>query len=466
MDSEIVAGNLAARGYDIVNDPWEAEVILLNTCSFLKAATQEAIDTTLEFAQYKLEGKCKWLIVCGCLPQRYGNDLALQLPEVDAFIGTGELGRIGDVLAGLENKELPLHRQIVAVGPPQIQYTKDLPRFSIPSQTDTHYRYLKISEGCDHTCSFCTIPSIRGKYKSRTLEDIIDEAKLLADSGAREIIVIAQDSTSYGLDLYGKRMLYELLSRLSRLEKVSWIRLFYAYPNNITDELLEVIAKEPKICKYIDLPLQHCSAKILKVMKRGGSRESLKRLIKRVREKIPGVVIRTTFIVGFPGETEEEFQELAGFVKEMQFERMGTFIYSKEDTTIAAQIYPQVHWQTKRRRMNSLMKLQSEISTKRNKETIGNILQVIIDEEIDIIPDYLNENIHMVDNKIFVGRTEGDAPDIDQNVYVMVSKNNSYLNLKPGDMLSIKVTDAVCYDLIGVPWEYERGNKLFLSKDK
>lgn len=470
VDSELIMGKLSLHGHSIIDNPKEAEVILLNTCGFLKEASQESVDTILELAQYKEEGNCKWLIMCGCLPQRYGATLAKQLPEVDAFIGTGELVNIGEVMSNLE-KNCNKERQIISVGQPQIRYTSDLSRSPIIGE-DKHYRYLKISEGCDHTCTFCTIPGIRGKYQSRSMEDIVKEAEILAGGGAKELILIAQDSTYYGIDIYGKKMLHELLKRVAQLDGLEWVRLFYAYPNQVTKELLQVIAEEPKICKYMDIPLQHCDERILSLMQRGGNRKSLKQLVARIRENVPGIFLRTTFIVGFPGETEKEFNELSEFVNEMRFERMGVFVYSREEGTPSFGMPGQVHWQTKKRRKDILMNIQSEISSELNAKIIGRTLKVIVDgisqnisPLIQKCPPSSRPNFCRIE-KVYMGRTEGDAPEIDQNVYIVTNwkDNDSHIKeIQPGVIMPINIIESQTYDLIGIPSCSSNNDKHFFK---
>lgn len=430
VDSEEITGNLFACGHTMVNHPKKAELLLLNTCAFLKTAVEESIDAVLELAEYKIKGKCKYLVMCGCLPKRYGRELTNNLPEVDAFVNAGEIKKLREILLDLESNSKKGCRLSGNLQGNKLLENNILLQNKL---LENHYRYIKISEGCNHSCSFCIIPAIRGKYKSRPMEEIVNEARELAEKGAKELIIVAQDSTFYGVDLYGKQMLHKLLQKLALLDKVKWIRLLYAYPNQVTNELLTVMSQEEKICKYIDIPFQHSSKRILAQMKRGGSLEILKRLIKLIREKVSGLAIRTSFIVGFPGETRGEFEELVKFVKEMQFERMGVFTYSREEGTEAEKIKNQIHWKTKEHRYNTLMSIQSEISYHKNKKLVGQVLPVILDKKI-------NKNL-------FAGRTPFDAPQIDQNIYV--KSNYGFNDLKPGDILNVLITDCKPYDLVG-----------------
>ena len=387
VDTEMMIGLFKDNKYTIVNNPKEADVIVINTCGFIESAKQEAINTILEMAEYK-KNRCKVLIAMGCLVQRYKKELEEAIPEVDLFLTIDEyedawktIEKVLRVNKEAENQNLDYMRREISTG--------------------NTMAYLKIAEGCSNRCTYCAIPYIRGPFISRKIEDILEEAKKLADKGIKEIIVIAQDTTKYGIDLYGKPRLAELLDKLCKIDGIEWIRFLYSYPETITDELIEVVKKNEKICKYFDIPIQHISNSILKRMNRKSDSNSIREVIKKIRDNIPDVVIRTTLIVGFPGETEENFNELYDFVKETKFDKLGAFMYSKEDGTPAAKLKDQVHHMTKKRRYNKIMNLQKEISTDIQKKYVGKTYKVIIDSK-------------SFDGKYYIGRTYMDVPDIDE----------------------------------------------------
>ncbi|WIF94695.1 30S ribosomal protein S12 methylthiotransferase RimO [Caminicella sporogenes] len=424
VDSEIMLGILDRHNYKIVDNEYEADVIIINTCGFIESAKEESVDTILELSRLKKEGKCKYIIVTGCLSQRYFNELSMELPEVDAFIGTTNFDEIADVIKNLiENKKRYINIKDINA---HIDY--NLPRMLT---TPSHTAYLKIAEGCDNYCTYCIIPKIRGRYRSRPIETIIEEAKILASKGIKELIIIAQDITRYGIDLYGNYKLTQLLEELSKIDNIKWIRLQYSYPDIISDDLIDLMANNKKICNYIDIPLQHCNDEILKKMNRKTTKQSIINLINKFRSKIPSIAIRTSIIVGFPGETDEQFNELLEFIKEVEFDRLGVFTYSLEENTPAAKFPNQIPQEIKEERLNKIMQLQKDISYKKNMDKIGNIYDILIEEKVE------NENV-------YIGRTEFDAPEVDGIVYVQSNKK-----LKTGEFFKVKIIDALEYDLIG-----------------
>ena len=420
VDSEVMLGTLNQRGYSLVQEPENAEVIVVNTCAFLKAAEKESVDSILEMAEFKKNGQCKTLVVTGCLVQRHGEGLSKELPEVDHFLGTSAYVQIGDLLAAEASP-----RQLIP--DPDYIHTAAVPKVnSMPGYT----AYLKISEGCDNKCAFCIIPKLRGLQRSRPIDDIVREAKSLADAGVAELNLVAQDLTAYGHDLPGKPKLHELLKELVKVD-VHWIRLHYAYPRVFTDELIEVMATEPKIAKYLDMPLQHASDRLLKSMKRGRDSTFLKTLLAKIRSRVPGLTFRTSLIVGLPGETEEDFEELKAFVKELRFERLGVFQYSDEEGTAAFEMEGKVPKKTIERRWREIMAIQKRISREQNKKLVGTRLQVLVEgrsPETDLL---------------LVGRTEGQAPEIDGQVFI--NDGLAY----PGEIVTVEVTEAHDYDLVG-----------------
>ncbi|MDD6022097.1 MAG: 30S ribosomal protein S12 methylthiotransferase RimO [Oscillospiraceae bacterium] len=422
VDSEIMLAKLCERGFEITDDPYGADVVIVNTCGFIDAAKQEAIDNILEMAELKKQGYIKALVVTGCLAERYKNEVIEQMPEIDAVVGIGGNSDIADIcLKALEGEKyaefpskycLPLNGQRV---------------LSTPEQ----WAYIKIAEGCSNCCAYCAIPSIRGKYRSRDMEDIVAEAAALAAGGVKELIIIAQDTTKYGIDLYGELKLPELLRRLSKIDGIVWLRLLYCYPDSITDELLDEMRNNDKVCKYVDLPLQHADENVLRRMNRKGSSRELLALIKRIRDKVPGVVIRTTFITGFPGETQEEFNTLCEFVKEAEFDRLGCFAYSAEEGTKAAEMPDQIDEQTKIDRGDIIMRQQFDIFSRKQEEKIGNAYKVLV-EGYDSYTDS------------YCGRSYMDAPEIDSKIYF-----TSSAPLETGEFVDVRIINTKEYDLIG-----------------
>lgn len=418
IDTEMVIGLFKNNNYEIVNNPKEAEVILINTCGFIESAKIEGINTILEMSEYKKTGKCKFLIVIGCLVQRYKKELEKALPEVDLFMAIDEYDRIWERIETIINTK----------NEEKIDYLNYMDRVITTGNTTA---YLKIAEGCSNRCTYCAIPYIRGPYISRKMEDILEEAKMLAKKGYKEIIVIAQDTTKYGIDLYGEPKLAELLEKLSKIKEFKWIRFLYAYPETITEDLIQLVKTNSKICKYFDIPIQHISDAVLKRMNRKSNGASIKELIKHIREEIPNVVLRTSLIVGFPGETKEDFEKLYEFVKNAKFEKLGAFTYSKEDGTPAARLKEQIHHNTKKSRYNKIMELQ-EINSNEN-------LQKYINKELEVLIEDIT-----FDGKYYVGRTEYDVPEMDGVVYV---KNREKLEI--GTFVKCRIIDRRSYDLIG-----------------
>ena len=401
--------------FSIVNNPADAEIIVINTCGFIESAKEEAINTILEMAEYKDSGKCKYLIVMGCLVKRYKEELIKAIPEVDLFLSIEEYDNIWDkiseVIKSKKSEEvLDYMNRVITTGNKQA--------------------YLKIAEGCDNKCTYCAIPMIRGPFVSRKMEDVLEEAESLAKKGYEEIIVIAQDTTKYGIDIYGESKLAELLQRLSEIPEIKWIRFLYTYPEGITDELIKVVKENDKICNYFDIPIQHYSDSVLKMMNRKTTGEKIEKLIEKIRENIPDAIIRTSLIVGFPKESEEDFNKLYEFVKRVNFDKLGVFKYSKEDGTPAAKIPEQINGNTKRSRHNKIMKLQEKISRTKLESKIGNIYEAIIESETS-------------DGKYYVGRTYMDVPDMDGVVFIQKTKEN----LKD-KFVKCKIINILDYDLI------------------
>ena len=411
VDSENLMTQLKGNDFEVVHDSAEedANVVIINTCGFIDRAKEESINTILQYADVKNKGDIDKLYVTGCLSQRYRDDLEEEIPEVDAFFGTLELPSLLAKLEADYKHELIGERW---------------------TTTPQHFAYLKISEGCNRTCSFCAIPLMRGKHISRTIDSLVQEAKNLARRGVKELILIAQELTYYGLDIYKQRSLPELLRALSAVEGIEWIRLHYAYPSKFPVEIFDVMAELPKVCNYLDIPLQHASDAVLHRMRRQITLKETKALIATAREKVPNLVLRTTFLVGFPGETEAEFQELLDFIKETEFDRVGAFQYSHEENTSAYDLEDDVPAEEKQARANRLMEVQQEISLQKNQAMIGQIYKVLVDRK---------------EGNFFVGRTEGDSPEVDNEVLVNAEENY----LRVGDFAMIKVTDASDYDLFG-----------------
>lgn len=421
-DAETMLGILDSDGYNIVYDAQEADAIIVNTCGFIDSAKQESINTLLEMAQYK-EGRCKLLVATGCLAERYSKEIAEQIPEVDAILGTGDYDKIAEIIKLSVNGAKP-----IICGEPNRDAEEGLPRIL---STPHYCAYLKIAEGCSNNCTYCAIPKIRGKFRSRKMEAIVDEAKRLAESGVKELIVIAQDTTRYGLDLYGEYSLDKLLEELVKVEGIKWIRVHYFYPEAVTDSLIEVMAKYDKICPYVDMPIQHINDEVLRRMARRTNRKEIEEKIRKLRDKIPNVVIRTSIIVGFPGETQEQFDELYDFVEQIRFDRMGVFTYSREEGTPAARFDNQVDEDEKERRLDRLMTLQQRISLEMNREKIGSVIEVIVE-------GYDDENF------LFYGRSQGDSIDVDGTVYFGIEDE-----VEVGDIVKVKILLADEYDLSG-----------------
>lgn len=421
VDTEMCIGLLKDKEINIVNNPEDADMIIVNTCGFIESAKEEAINTLFEMAEYKKTGKCKYLVAIGCLVKRYKEDLEKSMPEVDLFISTDEYDKFWDKINNLIKFEKN-QKEIM------LEYKKRV------ITTGNKLAYLKIAEGCSNRCTYCAIPQIRGPYISRNMEDILEEAKLLAKKGIEEVVVIAQDTTKYGIDLYGESKLAELLKKLCKIDGFKWIRFLYAYPESITDELIKVVKEEEKICNYFDIPIQHYSDKVLKRMNRKSDGKSIENLLNKIRKEIPNVIIRTSLIVGFPGETEEDFFELYEFVHRVKFDKLGVFMYSKEDNTPAALLKEQIHHMTKRSRRNKIMELQQHISKIKLEELIGNRYEAIIENITD-------------DGKYYIGRTYMDVPDEDGVVFIIKDKRKKE-DLRD-KFVNIKVTDVLNYDLIG-----------------
>lgn len=422
VDAEIMMGILNRKGYKLVGEFEEADIILVNTCGFIESAKQESIDTILDLAQLKENGNLKLLIVTGCLAQRYAKELQAEIPEIDAIVGTGSYQQIDEIIANLEKEN-----NIVSLNDIEFAYNEDLPRYVT---TPEYMAYLKIGEGCDNHCTYCIIPKLRGRYRSRKMEDIIKEAKDLASKGVKELVVIAQDTTKYGLDLYGEVKLPQLLEELAQIDGIKWIRIMYSYPESITEELVKVIKKYDNICNYFDMPIQHASNKVLKLMNRHTTKEDIKSKIEMIRKYIPDATLRTTIIVGFPGETDEDFNELVEFAKDMKFDRLGAFAYSREEDTPADKLPNHLDEDVKIQRRDQLMLVQQEISQNLNAQKIDNEYEVLIEEQIE--------------DKVYIGRTQGDAEEIDSIVYV---KSENQLEI--GSFVKVKINNALEYDLMG-----------------
>lgn len=420
VDSELILGSIN-KHYEITNDAKEADIIIVNTCGFIESAKQESIDTILEMAEYKNKYKCKMLIATGCLTQRYGDELLDLIPEIDILMGV--------------NDYMKLHRLI-------LDFIKDQKRISSATYSDEginegirllttkqHTAYVRIAEGCNNFCTYCIIPKIRGKFRSRLEKNILDEVKMLVNNGVKEIILIAQDLTDYGVDIYGKRMLHDLISKISKIEGVEWIRLLYCYPEEITDELIEEIARNEKVVKYLDLPIQHISSSVLKQMGRRTNKEAIISKIDTLRSKVPGIALRTSLIVGFPGETDENFEELEKFLEDYKLENVGVFVYSQEEDTPAAKMECQVDEEVKIQRQKNIMAVQRNVVKDQNKLKIGNIYDTIIDGN---------------NGEYYIGRSYEMAPEIDGLIYIKKEKS---LNL--GDIVKVKIHDVKEYDLVG-----------------
>lgn len=422
VDAEQMLYTLKNAGFELTPAEADADAIIINTCGFIESAKAEAIENILEAAKYKDEGNCKALIVTGCLAERYQNDVTEEIPEVDVCVGIGSNGKIAEIVKNaIEGKaensfgakeDLDLNTKRILGGYP---FTA----------------YLKVADGCNNCCTYCAIPKIRGKMRSRKIEDCVNEAKELAANGVRELIVVAQDTTAYGSDIYGKPMLSQLLKELCKIDGIHWIRTLYTYPDKIDDELLETIKNEEKLIKYLDIPIQHANSEMLKKMNRKGSREELEALIEKIRKTVPEMTLRTTLITGFPGESEEQFTELCEFVKETRFDRLGCFAYSPEEDTVAALMPDQIDEQTKVSRMENIMEMQMDIMREKNEEKIGTVTEVLIEGWDDYI-------------KCYFGRTVYDAPEVDGKIFFMSSRP-----LIIGDFAKVQINDCLDYDLLG-----------------
>ncbi|MCT4544146.1 MAG: 30S ribosomal protein S12 methylthiotransferase RimO [Vallitalea sp.] len=423
VDSEVMLGLLRDKGYKLINDEREADVIVVNTCGFIQDAKEESIETIIEMGQYKENGNCKALIVTGCLAQRYQEELIKEMPEIDAILGTANYDKVIEAVESVlkdkkyiafEDKDrIPdryINRVISSVG---------------------YYAYLKIAEGCDNHCTYCIIPKIRGKIKSRTIESLVEETKYLAKKGVKELILVAQDTTKYGIDLYGEKKLPVLLKELCKIEGIEWIRLLYCYPEEITEELIKVMKEEEKILNYLDMPIQHANNDILKRMARKGTKEQIKDAIMKLRASIPDICLRTTLITGFPGETKEQFEDMKEFVEDIRFDRLGVFTYSPEEDTPAALFEDQIEQDVKEKRKDEIMVVQQSISKSINEELVGKVFSVIIE-------GYIPED------KVYCGRSYRDAPDVDGIVFV-----TSPYELITGDIVKVKICSSNEYDLIG-----------------
>ena len=424
VDSEKMMGLLRADGWTFTDDEQEADAILINTCCFIGDAKEESVNTILEMADLKQNGKLKALLVTGCMAQRYKQEIIDEIPEVDAIVGTSSYDEIRDVLRKVLEQEGPVSCF------KELSYTPAVREERVVS-TGGYYAFLKIAEGCDKRCTYCIIPDLRGPYRSVPMEELVNEAKALAENGVRELILVAQETTLYGLDLYGEKRLPQLLSHLAKIPGIYWIRIQYCYPEEITDELIEVIKTEEKVCHYLDIPIQHASDRILKRMNRRTTRKQLEEMIRKLRREIPDIVLRTTLISGFPGETEEDHQTLMEFVDEMEFDRLGVFAYSAEEDTPAASFPDQIPQELKEERRDEIMELQQEIAFAHSEEMVGRILDVMIEGKV-------------ADEPAYVGRTYMDAPNVDGLIFVDTGEA-----LMSGDFVRVRVTQAAEYDLIG-----------------
>jgi ribosomal protein S12 methylthiotransferase len=427
VDTEIMVGIMSENKYFATSNPEEADVIVVNTCGFIESAKTESVETILDMSSYKTEGHCKALVVTGCLAERYAESLKAEIPEVDAFIGTTQFDQILPVVEAIFGKGLTQIR----TGDIDKNIEENLPRVL---STPDHMAFLKISEGCDNLCTYCIIPKLRGKYRSRKMEDIVSEAKGLASKGVQELIIIAQDTTRYGIDLYGSYQLSELLEQLNEIGGIKWIRIQYMYPDVIDEKLIDTIARLDKVVKYVDMPIQHGADSVLKRMNRRTDQAHIRNVVQMLRKKVPQVSIRTTLIVGFPGETDAEFEELKAFVEEMAFDRLGAFAYSKEEDTPAAKMNHQVDEAIKQERLGKIMATQLDISQARMQKKVGQTIEVIIEE---IAQDD-------AEGRVYIGRSAVDAPEIDGVVYVHASKP-----LEIGSFVHVNISDALEYDLIG-----------------
>ncbi|MDO4623216.1 MAG: 30S ribosomal protein S12 methylthiotransferase RimO [Eubacteriales bacterium] len=423
IDSERMLGKLAGRGYEMTDDETDADIIIVNTCCFIDSAKEESINTILDMAQYKKDGKCQALIVTGCVAERYRQEVLDEIPEVDAIVGTNSYNKIEEAILAVGKGGRPSILEPLT-GIPEGAKKRIL-------TTGGFYEYIKIAEGCDKHCTYCAIPKMRGGFRSVPMEELIEEARDLAAQGVRELILVAQETTRYGVDLYGEKSLHILLQKLAEIEEIKWLRILYCYPEEIYPELIETIKTEPKVCHYLDLPIQHSADSILRRMGRRTSHDDLVSIISNLREEIPDIALRTTLITGFPGETEEEHNELMDFIDEMEFDRLGVFTYSQEEGTPAAEMPDQIDEDTKKRRQDELMTLQQDISCAKGEEMIGRTLEVFIEG-------------FMSENNAYVGRTYADTPNVDGLIFIQTDEV-----LNSGDFVQAKVTGALEYDLVG-----------------
>ena len=433
VDAEIMLADLKKNGFELVSDAALAEVVIINTCGFIESAKKESIEQILEMGLLKKEGRIKKIVVTGCLAERYREELSREIPEADVILGIGSNSEICEAITRAISED----KVQISFGEKScLALEGDRVLTTLP-----FYAYLKIAEGCDNCCTYCAIPQIRGRFRSREMESIVSEAKSLAAAGVKELVLVAQDTTRYGMDIYGKPSLAELLYKLNEIEELVWIRILYAYPEVITDELCEAMAKLSKVAKYIDIPIQHSNREVLRRMNRGGDSESLLKLVKKLREKIPNVVLRTTLITGFPGESEEQFCELCEFLKEAKFERVGCFAYSREEGTVAADFEDQIDSETAERRADIIMRSQQRTVDEYNEKMIGKTLTVVVEGY-----DRYGE--------IYFGRSQFDAPDIDGKVFF-----GSGSPLRIGDFVEVEIIDAMDYDLVGEAIVAEGENK-------
>src|SRR5262249_20684960 len=441
VDSEVMMGQLKQHGYELTTDREAADVIVVNTCGFIQSAKEESINTILEMAELKDSANLKRLVVAGCLVERYRRDLLNQLPEVDAVLGTSEIEKIVAAVdpAAVEAQDAAFvasnahtaHMTWMTRGLPTYIYDENAPRVLA---TPKHFAYVKIAEGCDHTCAFCAIPQMRGKYRSRRAGSILREAEQLAEQGVKELVLISQDSTQYGLDLGIKDGLADLLRSLARVDGVEWVRVMYTYPNSLSDATLAAMAEEPKVCNYLDMPLQHASAAVLKRMRRGGNRQLLEKLLNRARQFVPDMTLRTTFIVGFPGETDQDFEELMRFARDVEFDRVGVFTYSDEEGTHGYDIGDKVPASVMRQRRAKLMREQAKISKRRNKALIGRRFRALL------------EGVSQESELLLQARLESQAPEVDG--HVLINDAPEGFARRPGDFIEIEISEAHEYDLI------------------
>lgn len=423
VDTEMMLGMLVQRGFSITDDETQAEAVVVNTCCFINDAKQESINALLEMAELRKNGSIKALIAAGCLAQRYQDEIQREIPEVDAIVGTTAIDAVADALNGVLSGDR--HNHLEDINREPVYGRKRI------VTTGGHYAHLKIAEGCDKHCSYCIIPKVRGNYRSIPIDSLVQEAEHLAASGVRELILVAQETTLYGADLYGKKCLPELLHRLCAIQGIYWIRILYCYPEEITDELIETIQREPKVCNYLDIPIQHASDRILKRMGRRTNRQELADMVAKLRERIPDICLRTTLITGFPGETQEDHESLLAFVDEMEFDRLGVFTYSPEEDTSAALFDDQIDEEVKLDRQADIMELQQEIAFEKAQEAVGNTLPVMVEGKVP-------------DEHAYVARSYRDAPDVDGFVFIQTGRE-----LMTGDFVRVRITGSHEYDLIG-----------------